>query len=179
MVIVTGKIYDFLFSSHMFACMPIIFNLLCFHNITSNRTHVAGTMAAIQGNGKGVVGVVRSGQMPLRIGKGLQDSGSGSTANVLLAMKDCVTDGTANGGKVVVNMSLGSGSFTTSVDEYLKELDDAGTNVLFVAAAGNNGSSSYSYPASYDRGVMMSVAAVDSNNAKASFSQVSEEWVKH
>ena len=139
----------------------------------SHGTHVAGTMAALQNNGIGVVGVTRSGNMPLRIGKGLSDSGSGSTSGVLSAMQDCVNDGTANGGKVVVNMSLGGGGPSSSVMSYLAGLVNDEVDVLFVAAAGNGGSSAYSYPASYDSPIMMSVAAVDNNNVKAGFSQVS------
>ena len=45
--------------------------------------------------------------------------------------------------------------------------------ILIVASAGNGGSSSYSYPASYPS--VMSVAATDSSDAKASFSQSNDE----
>ena len=46
-------------------------------------------------------------------------------------------------------------------------------NVLLVAAAGNAGTTAYSYPASYD--TVMSVAAVDANNVHASFSQSNDQ----
>jgi len=46
-------------------------------------------------------------------------------------------------------------------------------DILFVAAAGNGGSSSKLYPASYP--ALMSVAAIDSNKNKASFSQYNDQ----
>merc|ERR1712029_926658 len=48
-----------------------------------------------------------------------------------------------------------------------------GDGILFVAAAGNGGSSSKLYPASYP--ALMSVAAIDSNQNKASFSQYNDQ----
>ena len=42
-------------------------------------------------------------------------------------------------------------------------------DVLIIAAAGNGGDTSYSYPASFS--TVMSVAAVDSNKEHANFSQ--------
>lgn len=126
-------------------------------------SHCAGTIGAIGGNGKGVIGVFDD---PTRfnffIGKGLTDSGSGSTTGVLAAVEHCVD----NGAKVI-SMSLGGGGpSTVSEDAYELAYNNG---VLIVAAAGNSGNTAYSYPASYKH--VMSVAAVDSNRAKAGFSQ--------
>ena len=64
-------------------------------------------------------------------------------------------------------MSLG-GSFKSRFEETaFKDAYNAG--VLSVAAAGNGGNTSYSYPASYSS--VVSVAAVDSNKVVADFSQ--------
>ena len=46
-------------------------------------------------------------------------------------------------------------------------------DILLVAAAGNDGNSAKSYPASYD--AVMSVAAVDSNENRASYSQYNDQ----
>ena len=68
-------------------------------------------------------------------------------------------------------MSLGGGGpSSTERDAFQTFFDDG---ILIVAAAGNGGSSSYFYPASYSS--VMSVAATDSNNAKAWFSQYNDE----
>ena len=64
------------------------------------------------------------------IGKGLTDSGSGSTAGVLAAVEACKDSG-AN----VISMSLGGGPFSqASYDTYTEAYDDG---VLIIAAAGN------------------------------------------
>eukprot|EP00957_Ditylum_brightwellii_P001606 125434-Ditylum_brightwellii.AAC.1 len=72
-------------------------------------------------------------------------------------------------------MSLGGGGPSSAVQSFLTDLENDGIDVLFVAAAGNGGSSSYSYPASYDSPLVMSVAAVNSNRVKASFSQYNDQ----
>ena len=68
-------------------------------------------------------------------------------------------------------MSLGGpGRSDFERDAFQTFFDDG---ILIVASAGNGGSSSYSYPASYPS--IMSVAATDSSDAKASFSQFNDE----
>lgn len=75
-------------------------------------------------------------------------------------------------GSNIVSMSLGGGGFSNlENDAYNRIYNDQ--NVLLVAAAGNDGNSAYSYPASYD--AVMSVAAVDSNEERASFSQYNDQ----
>ena len=75
-------------------------------------------------------------------------------------------------GSNVVSMSLGDASFSQIAEEAYKRMLNV-ENVLLIAAAGNSGGSSYSYPASYDS--VMSVAAVDSNENIASFSQYNDQ----
>lgn len=130
-------------------------------------THVAGTIAAIGNNGKGVVGVNPSGNLGLHIVKVFNDSGSWAYgSNLVAAVNQCV-----NAGSNVISMSLGgSGSSTTERNAFISALNN---NVLSIAAAGNGGNSSFSYPASYDE--VVSVAAVDSNGNKASFSQYNSQ----
>lgn len=76
----------------------------------------------------------------------------------------------ADAGAKVINMSLGGGSSQTEENAF-NDLQAQG--ILSVAAAGNDGNSSYSYPASYDS--VMSVAAVDSANVVADFSQFNDQ----
>merc|ERR1711902_13970 len=101
------------------------------------------------------------------IGKALSDSGSGSNSGVLGAVQSCVD----NGAKVI-SLSLGGGGYSSTTDEFYKDLYE-NEDILFVAAAGNGGSSSKLYPASYP--ALMSVAAIDSNQNKASFSQYNDQ----
>ncbi|OHU85372.1 MULTISPECIES: S8 family serine peptidase [Pseudoalteromonas] len=130
-------------------------------------THVAGTIAAIGGNGQGVVGVNPSGQLGLHIVKVFNDQGQWAYGSDLIkAIEQCEASG-AN----VTSMSLGGSGSSTAERNAFQQSYDRG--VLHIAAAGNSGNSSLSYPASYD--AVVSVAAVDSSENKASFSQYNNQ----
>lgn len=130
-------------------------------------THVAGTIAAVGGNNQGVVGVNRNGQLKLHIVKVFNNSGSWAYGSDLIAaINQCKAAG-AN----VTSMSLG-GSGQSVAERQAFEQSYAG-GMLHIAAAGNAGNSSLSYPASYD--AVVSVAAVDSAGNKASFSQFNSQ----
>jgi len=133
-------------------------------------THCSGTVAGLGGNNEGVVGVIpdnAGGKFQLVIGKALSNSGSGSLSGVLEAVQSCVDDGAK-----VVSLSLGGGGYSKTTDEFYSNLYE-NDGILFVAAAGNGGSSSKLYPASYP--ALMSVAAIDSSKNKASFSQYNDQ----
>ncbi|HCU66851.1 MAG TPA: alkaline serine protease [Rheinheimera sp.] len=130
-------------------------------------THVAGTIAAIGGNNIGVVGVNRSAKLGLHIVKIFNDSGKWTTAsNLIQAIQSC-----KNAGASVVNMSLGGSSSSTTESNAMTNFYNGG--MLLVAAAGNAGTSAFSYPASYS--AVMSVAAVNSSKVRASFSQYNSQ----
>ncbi|ALU45543.1 S8 family serine peptidase [Pseudoalteromonas rubra] len=130
-------------------------------------THVAGTIAALGGNGQGVVGVNPSGQLGLHIVKVFNDQGRWAYGSDLIkAIEQCEAAG-AN----VTSMSLGgSGSSTAERNAFASS---AQRGMLHIAAAGNGSNSSFSYPASYD--AVVSVAAVDSSERVASFSQYNSQ----
>jgi thermitase len=123
-------------------------------------THVAGTIAANANNGTGVAGV--SFNSPLAICKGLNASGSGT----LEMIANCITWLNQRGSKVI-SMSLGGSAGSAALQAAVRNATDNGS--LLVAASGNSGNSSLSYPAAYPE--VVSVAATDHNDAKASFSQ--------
>lgn len=130
-------------------------------------THVAGTIAAVGGNNQGVVGVNRNGQLKLHIVKVFNNAGNWAYGSDLIAaINQCKAAG-AN----VTSMSLGGSGQSTAERTAFEQSYAAG--MLHIAAAGNAGNSSLSYPASYD--AVVSVAAVDSNSAKASFSQYNNQ----
>lgn len=125
-------------------------------------THVAGTMVALS-NGQGVVGVLPSGQAGVHIVKIFNDSGNWTNAsNLIQGIESCRTAGAK-----VVNMSLGGSGSSTAEANAMTNFYNNG--MLLIAAAGNGGNTSLSYPASYD--AVVSVAAVDSSRNLASFSQ--------
>ena len=127
-------------------------------------THVAGTIAALD-NSTGVIGVYPGAD--LHIVKIFNDSGSWTAASDLIAgIQQCV-----DAGSHVVSMSLGGGAPSSAEETAMNNFTAGGT--LLIAAAGNDGNSSLSYPASYD--AVMSVAAVDSSANVASFSQYNSQ----
>lgn len=126
-------------------------------------THVAGTIGAKANNGVGVAGVSFHSQFA--ICRALNALGSGTTAGVA----NCITYLAGKGVKVI-SMSLGGGSSTT--------LQSAVTNAtsqgsLIIAAAGNDGDATVNYPAGYAE--VVSVAATDRNDARASFSNANAD----
>lgn len=124
-------------------------------------THVAGTIAALN-NDVGVVGVLPNGNVKLHIVKVFNDDGWGYSSTLAQAVDTCVQNGST-----VINMSLGGAGSNITESNAMQAAYDAG--VLLIAAAGNDGNTALSYPASYDS--VVSIAAVDDSKTHADFSQ--------
>ncbi len=134
-------------------------------------SHVAGTISAIAGNNTGVVGVYP--EVSLHIVKVFGDDvvGGGScTWTYSSTLVDALNKCTAAGAKVV-SMSLGGPTKTRTEDTAFASAYKSG--VLSIAAAGNDGNNRTGYPAGYSS--VVSVAAVDANEAHASFSQSNKD----
>jgi subtilisin family serine protease len=144
-------------------------SLANFVNTSLGRTFVGGTTMDVQGHGTHVAGTIASygsvsGVMqnatliPVKV---LGDDGSGSlygiTQGILYA---------ANIDADVINMSLGGGGYNQSMDEAVQTATSQGT--IVVAASGNDGASSISYPAAYSS--VIAVGSVTSNRTRSSFS---------
>jgi serine protease len=130
-------------------------------------THVAGSVGALD-NSVGVVGVApKTSFYIVQVFNG-SNCGWSYSSTLIDAANRCANAGTAQGKRVVINMSLGGGRASTTEQNGFANLYNTG-NVLSIAAAGNDGTTKMSYPASYDS--VVSVAAIDSNKALASFSQ--------
>ena len=130
------------------------------HNNSSyHGSHVAGTIGAATDNSTGVAGVTWSGKiMPLRV---LGATG-GTNYDISQAIRYAAGLSNVTGTKPakkadVMNMSLGGGGYSKTMADAVKAAINAGVTV--VAAAGNDSSSSPSYPAAYDG--VISVGAVD------------------
>ena len=130
-------------------------------------THVAGTIAALNNTGTGVVGVNAGGNLNLYIVRVFGDTGAWAYSSTLVdAATRC-----QNAGANVISMSLGGSQSSRTEQTKFDQLLAA--NILPIAAAGNDGNSRTSYPAGYAS--VVSVAAVDVNRAKASFSQYNKD----
>jgi subtilisin family serine protease len=129
-------------------------------------THVSGTIGAATNNGQGVAGVNQN--VSIMALKFLSASGSGSTSNAI----ECLEYAISKGADLTSN-SWGGGGYSQALYDTIKKAGTHPANQLFVAAAGNSGvntDSSPHYPSSYDLDNIISVAATDSNDALASFS---------
>jgi subtilisin family serine protease len=128
-------------------------------------THVAGTVAASINNTIGVAGLQ---QVTLMAVKSLDFRGIGFDSwlsnGIIYA---------ADNGARVINASWGGPSFSNTINNAVNYAFDRG--VLFVAAAGNNGSSSPFYPASYARA--LGVSALDTCDTLATWSNWGESNV--
>lgn len=154
----------------------------------SHGTHVSGTIGAKGGNGNGIAGV--NWNITILSGKFLGPNG-GDTASAVEAI-DYFVDLKARHGLniVAINASWGGGGDSRTLQESIIRAVKAG--IIFCAAAGNDGLNNdvnASYPANYDTTIgtttetaasfngVISVAAIDSNGALASFSNYGQNKV--
>ena len=141
-------------------------------------THVAGTIGAIR-NGLGVVGVSpKSSIIPCKF---LSAGGFGYYSDAIKCMKYCksifdkyrISNTSKYQFTGIYSNSWGGSSYSQALYDAIKDLDNGATQSLFVAAAGNsafNADTTPMYPAAYNLPNIVSVAATDSNDNLASFS---------
>ncbi|MRR10103.1 peptidase S8, partial [bacterium] len=128
-------------------------------------SHAAGTIAAIN-NSLGVIGVT-PGTVQLYIVRVFGDDGAWVYSSTLIdAANRC-----AGAGANIISMSLGGTRSSITEKRGFASLYSQG--ILSIAAAGNDGNTAYSYPASYDS--VMSVAAIDEAGLVADFSQQNDQ----
>ena len=114
-------------------------------------THGAGTIAAAADNGTGIAGIVQSENVTIMVLKVLGGTdGSGSTESIIKAIRYAQDNGAD-----ICNLSLGSADDDRALYQTI-----AGSSMLFVAAAGNDGADTDAepcYPASYELDNVISV----------------------
>ena len=132
---------------------------------SDHGTHVAGIIGATAGNGQGGTGIapnvsIRSyGVFRSRVINGETHVGS-ADADWLIALADCAAN------KVpIANMSLGGPYYSAQAQTKIKQIANAGVNII--VAMGNDGSNLKSYPACYDG--VISVSSVNPKGKASSF----------
>ena len=132
-------------------------------------THCSGIIGAEGDNNEGIAGINWNVTiMPLKfMGRG----GFGTTKDAIEAINYAI-DRKRNGINVrVINASWGSTAYSKALEDAIRAAGEEG--ILFVAAAGNNGTSndrSPHYPSNYDLPNVISVAATDRFDNLTSFS---------
>ena len=132
-------------------------------------THVSGIASAIGDNNEGIAGVSWNSKiMALRVAyKHVSGVGALSTSSLIEAISYA-----ADNGADIINFSLGGTTYSSSEKDAIDFAYSQG--VVMVAAAGNEDTSDKNYPAAYDN--VLSVAATDHNDARASFSNYGS-WI--
>jgi thermitase len=126
-------------------------------------THVAGIATARTNNGAGVAGLSWGAEiMPV---KAMDDYGRGKNADIANGIIYA-----ANNGADIINLSLSGPDPSSVLEEAVEYAHDLGGVV--VAATGND-NATVSYPARYPE--VIAVAATDSNDQRASFSNYGPE----
>ncbi|MHC4562200.1 MAG: S8 family serine peptidase [Planctomycetota bacterium] len=135
----------------------------------SHGTHCSGTIAGAGNNSLGVVGV--SWNVQIMALKFLNDSGSGSTSDAVDTLNYAIMMRDSGVNIRLTSNSWGGGGYSSALEDAIRRSGDAG--MLFIAAAGNDSDNTDSYPhypSSYNLDNIISVAATDHNDNKASFS---------
>jgi subtilisin family serine protease len=139
-------------------------------DLNKHGSHVAGIIAAQGNNNQGVTGVMWNARiMPVRF---LSLGGDGSTFEAIAAIKYAYDNGAR-----IINNSWGGDSYSQALKDTIEQY---AADALFIFSAGNvgrNNDAAPVYPASYDSPNIISVAATDSQDQLASFSNYGLESV--
>lgn len=142
----------------------------------THGTHVAGLLAAVGDNGRGVAGVVPGGGRRVVPVKVFPDDTFGSATAGSIADAIRWAAGLSVAGvprndhpAKIINLSLGAVQDSNAVREAVRDARAAGA--LVVAAVGNSGTSQNQYPAAYEG--VLGVGAVNSRLERSCFSNTS------
>ncbi len=140
----------------------------------NHGTHVAGIIAASQGNGIGVSGVAPN--VKIMALKGFRSDGYIYSSDTVEALSYLIKMKSLGVNIVAVNCSFGGTSFSAIEKDAFKLVGEAG--VIITCAAGNgdddgnpvNNDSTPQFPSSYEVPNLISIAATDANAKLGSFS---------
>ncbi|NJD04665.1 MAG: hypothetical protein FIA99_19170 [Ruminiclostridium sp.] len=122
----------------------------------NHATHIAGIIAAKE-DGEGISGIAPEIRiLPLKFING----NIGNTSDAIEAIEYAQSMGVK-----IINCSWGGYDYNTALRDVM-----AGSDILFISSAGNDGTSASVYPAGFNLPNIISVAAVDNTGSIAAFS---------
>jgi subtilisin family serine protease/plastocyanin len=125
---------------------------------TYHGTHVAGVVGAVTDNGEGMAGLAQVRLMAVKV---MNESGEGTDATVSAGLEWAVENGAD-----IVTMSLGVDGISIPLQNAVNYASSHG--VIMVAASGNSGETTISYPAAFPS--VISVGATTTLDRRADFS---------
>ena len=128
-------------------------------------THVAGVISSKKDNYQGIAGVCPDCSV---INMKVMDAFTGTDTMTLV---NAVIKSIANGAEII-SMSLGGTHYSSYEEKIFNVFADEG--IIFIAAAGNDGTSEKNYPAAYSG--VIAVGATNPNDELASFSNYGS-WI--
>jgi subtilisin family serine protease len=134
-------------------------------------THVAGIIAAVGNNEKGIAGVAWNCQI-MAVRAGYKTASGGGVLESFDAAQAILY--AVNNGAKILNLSWGDYQKSHLIEEALAVAAESG--VLICAAAGNDNSQALVYPAALENSSIIAVGATDNEDKRASFSNHGE-WV--
>lgn len=129
----------------------------------NHGTHVGGIAAGGTNNETGHAGISNCSMLSARA---LDENGGGSLSDIA----DAIT-WSADQGVEIINLSLGGGGYTTTMQNAVSYAEGQGS--LLVAAAGNDFGGSVSYPAAYE--ACLAISALDPDGSLANYSNTGPE----
>ena len=138
-------------------------------DVKGHGSHVTGTIAARNGNGKGISGLAPDAKVLML--KALGDDGHGAWSDLADAF-----DFAGDQGVRVVNASLGGAGYVPVIDDVISQHP----NTLYVVSAGNDNANldtSTYYPCEAVESNVVCVGASDNRDTRASFSNYSPTGV--
>ncbi len=127
-------------------------------------TFVTGVVTAIPQNGLGIDGVAPGATIiPLKV---TDDQNSSTVDRIISAIQDAVVKYQCD----VINLSMGTPKDSISLRQVIEALPE---DVILVAAAGNDGDTTYQYPAAYPRTI--AVGSVNQSEVVSGFSQKNDQ----
>ena len=131
-------------------------------------THVAGTIGATSNNAQGIAGINWHVQMIAF--KFLNSGGSGYISDAIYAFQKIAELRTSGVNIRLTSNSWGGGGYSEALKSAMEAVEALGiVNVCAAGNSGQNADASPMYPAAYDNRGIISVAATDSNDKGASF----------
>lgn len=136
------------------------------YDLNGHGTSVAGIIAAITNNHRGIAGVAGLAQvriLPLQVS--FQD-GLVYEGDIIRAIDYAMEQGVD-----VINLSLGGAQYSSIENNMIQKAIEK--DIVIVAAAGNKGNDHYFYPASYEH--VISVGSVDASDQCSKFSNYNDQ----